>query len=189
MKFVLYALITIILLFSIPWFRILSKRIFLAERLIKSCKKHEFNLKPTHFGWMFGSIKGGKSDFFVETNDFIYSVKLFASKNKLDRWIFYDNHRCEIYPYLYRAFASYSSLPFYAKPKTIVFPTYDFNFGFPHNNTGKNLVSVLLLCPASLHVTIANGKGTVDAANGCNLFGNIFYTGDGFLKQITRQSM
>lgn len=84
------ALIAVCLLI-LPYVRIFCKRIGLYLRLRRICRKRNFRLQGTHFGWLFSPWWYKRCDFVVYGDHTIYPVKLFASKSKTRKLVFMQN--------------------------------------------------------------------------------------------------
>lgn len=78
----------ILVLCCLPYVRIFCKRISLYARLRRICRKRNFKLYGTHFGWLFSPWWYPRHDFVVEGDHEIFPVKLFASKSKTRRLVF-----------------------------------------------------------------------------------------------------
>ena len=78
----------ILVLCCLPYVRIFCKRISLYVRLRRICRKRNFKLYGTHFGWLFSPWWYPHHDFVVEGDHEIFPVKLFASKSKTRRLVF-----------------------------------------------------------------------------------------------------
>lgn len=162
----LYALGIVILLLLVPYVRIFAKRILLVCKVQKCVKKSGARLVPTHYFWMFGSRRAVNCDFYIETKDTVYSVKLFATKRRLSTLLFQSNGK-----YVTRGeFAIFSyggahKLSFDSAPRML--PRYDFQYRFAENWYLKELVPVLLVHPICYQIQ-NNGKDVTsgDMVNG-----------------------
>ena len=68
----------IALMIVCPYIRCFFKRLSLKKQIEAVCKKRAFKLIKTHPQWYFGVKNANKCDFYVETPNQVFSIKLFA---------------------------------------------------------------------------------------------------------------
>ena len=84
---IMYVLIPICLIILYPFIRFFIKRIILRNNIKHICRLKNFKYKANRLGDVFGNFKGKNCDFYIETPDKVYSVKLcgtFFKKNLCD---------------------------------------------------------------------------------------------------------
>ncbi|MBQ8401688.1 MAG: hypothetical protein IJX14_07150, partial [Clostridia bacterium] len=80
-----YIALAAVVLLLLPYVRIFIKRISLYLRLKRICRKRNFRMQGTNFGWLFSPWWHKRCDFVIYGDRTIYAVKLFASKSKTRR--------------------------------------------------------------------------------------------------------
>ena len=140
-------ILVIIFLFSAPYIRMFLKRMQLYFRLRSVCKTSNYSLIGNHRGWIFGARNGADCDFYMETPQIIYSVKLFPVKNRLQSLIIYDTRK-----YFIRKKRAYISpiggvAVFDLDSKLVPLPEYNFRKNYRNAWQRKDFVPVLLIHP------------------------------------------
>ncbi len=88
MKFVIVAAAVILALLVLIWGRFAVKRISMAGKIKKACREYGCRIHARSPMWMFGYQSGEKCDFYVESEHYIYSVKLFGVLGKKNILVF-----------------------------------------------------------------------------------------------------
>ncbi len=83
-----YIAIIVIFIGLMPYFRVFCKRLSFYRRLTKICRKRNFTITGTHFGWLFSPWWYRRYDFLVEEDHVLYPVKFFANRRKVDKLVF-----------------------------------------------------------------------------------------------------
>ena len=77
---VLIAFVAFIALF--PYIRCFVKRLIFRSKIKKACIKKGYKLHTTHVFWYLGSKYSKKCDLYIETDNDVFSVKLFGMPNQ-----------------------------------------------------------------------------------------------------------
>ena len=80
MEFLFIALAVVFVIALCPYVRMLCKRISMAAALTRCCKKNNYNLIKNSILWFLGGKNGSKCDFYVETPNNVYAVKLWGMR-------------------------------------------------------------------------------------------------------------
>ena len=88
MTFLLLVLVCAALFFSMPYLRVLCKRISLSVRLRRACRTHGWTLAPTHSLWFLGRTGNAVCDCHIVTKHNVFSVKLFAVPRRSSTLVF-----------------------------------------------------------------------------------------------------
>lgn len=122
-----YIALVVLGLCLLPYVRIFCKRISLYLRLRRICRKRNFKLYGTHFGWLFSPWQYPRCDFVVEGDHTIYAVKLIASKSKTRKLVFQTNgsfYWVKRFFLMGRGMPTMAELEIPLKPRKL--PDYDF---------------------------------------------------------------
>ena len=152
MKFLLLVLVFIALLWLFPFLRIFCKRLSLCRRLTAACKKHGWQLSPTHRFWYFGRKSDERCDFHIVTKHDVYSVKLFAVKYRRSALVLTGGRGYFIRGYLglLSNTAVMARIPLDGKQQ--LFPQYRFREGFDASWEIKHHHKILLLSPTAFEI-------------------------------------
>lgn len=74
----------------IPVWRFLVKRLILAHKVKKLCRRKGFKLHKNGMFWLFGGKHGAACDFYIETRESVYSVKMFDMRRNTEL-VFHDD--------------------------------------------------------------------------------------------------
>lgn len=173
----LLALLLVFLFY--PYARFAWKRISFCIRLKAVCRKRGFMLKPSHLFWLFGNFNGERCDFYVQTFDIVYAVKLCGGTKKSIIDFVDATHyaRCSLHFLLTNAVHS-------AVPRVKSKKRFDFLYRFPEEAYASRLIPVILMNPVPLKVT-DNGRGV---GNGDFVEEGYFYNAAGFLKKLREET-
>lgn len=171
----LSALLLIILLF--PFISFLWKRVFLWMKWKVVCKRNGLQWFPTHFFWFLGNFKGGKCDFYVQTPERVYSVKLCGASSKTFIDFGDDTH----YSRRSIRFHISSVLPV---PRVKRKKEFDFRYHCPENLRTAQIKPIVLMDPMPLKVTYANKE----IGNGDFTGEGYFYDRAGFLRLLSDET-
>lgn len=167
------AIIAVFLIY--PYVRIFLKRLSLWKKLRRICHKKGFTLIPTHRCWIFGRKLGKQCDFYIETRETVFAVKLFGMKKRGQILFFGKNS-----DFFVRSFIGFLAItgngvliPVDSKVRPI--PNYDFRIGFKNEWYLKSIRPVLLLNPACHEVRLKKDDkeeiiGNNEAVAGMTLF-------------------
>ena len=179
----LYLIGIVVVLLLFPYLRIFQKRLWLAAKINKSVKKSGCRFVPTHSFWMFGRKHGSNCDFYVETRDKIYSVKLFSVKKRTSSLVFLDDSKYFIRKHF--ALSSYGGV--YTTSfdgKSHVLPKYNFKYRFAENWYLKDFVPVLLVHPICHQIRQRVQRDERDVSIGDLVNGVFVYSLSRFLSMI-----
>ena len=161
--------------------RFFASRLRMKHMLASACKKKEMKIHFRNGAALFSRIRGGKNDFFVETENTIYSVKLvgFLSRRK-SLCLIDDTH------YAVKTYGGMRFLPHVAFDGAYVTkekPKCDFFAYLPH--TSKDVKCIYLMNPNPwIKVSTIEGNAMREIASGDACKEAYFYTLSGFLKDI-----
>ena len=142
----------VLLILSIPFLRLLVKRLILRFKIARAAKAAGGRLIPAHAFWLLSRRKGKKCDFYVEMPDKVYAVKLFTVLFKTTNIIFTDqgSYTPVYYIPMFGAWGTVLSLPVPEKAKPL--PDYDFKARLPRGAEQKDLYPALLIHPACCEI-------------------------------------
>ena len=72
----------VLVVIAYPYLRCLLKRFLLAKRIKTVCEKKGLTLHKTHLLWFLGSKHTGPCDFYIESTNEVFAVKLFGMKRR-----------------------------------------------------------------------------------------------------------
>lgn len=163
-----------------PFERFLWKRICLAAKLKRICKKKDYSLKILNFLFLFSGFKRRQSDFFIETNDTVYSVKCVGIVFKKNYLKFIDDTHYAIRPLAFHLAATAGGVEYSVKGK----PKYSFYESVPDSALLKDLVKIVLVCPVPGTLQYNN----LNVGNGESIGEALCYTTSSFLKELDQGS-
>lgn len=132
----------VILVLSYTNLRSFYKHIIMARKIRELCKKKGFKLVPTHFFWMMGRRNGNFCDFYIESYDSVYSVKLFSVPNRKNILIFTDDDK-----YILRKLIAVRFSIYYSDCKPRELKKYNFRKKFKNEWELKHQYNILLVNP------------------------------------------
>ncbi len=151
---------------SVPYVKSLILRMLLFLKLFVICKKYRMKLYGTHLFWILAGRDGKNCDFYVETNNELYSVKLFGVPRKLSVLFFTENGRYYIRYFL--ALISYTTswvhYPIDGRRKEL--RNFDFENSRRASSAGKNAKNILLINPACREIRYIPDHGS-ESIIGC----------------------
>ena len=182
MEVILSFLALIALILLIPYARVALKRIIFYIKLRAACKKTDarcYRNKPT---WIFSTFKHQTCDFYIETRDAIFSVKLAEAMVRRAEITFTDTLLCYLKSY------RWSILPYLwmsVQPKAYILPDYDFNYKLRENFSAKPIVPVLLILPMPAILKLRKDGIEFELQNGTVIADKFtVYSGEGFLNML-----
>jgi hypothetical protein len=182
---VIETLIAIILfLVCYPYVRWFIKRVVFSFKLKRFCKKNGIKIHKNSPFWVFGITKRTKCDFYVETNDTVYSVKLTENVIRkghlsiIDATHFtFTNYRFLFIPYI----------GYWRQAKHKNFPEYDFHYRFKDEFYIKTVIPMMLMLPIPAQITFYDNKSRVSLYNGALIYDSfVFYSGSGFFEMLKK---
>ena len=153
----------------------LFSRLRMKNKLVSCCKKAGAKISfKKHFS-VFSRIDGKENDFYVETADCVYSVKLIGFIFKRKSLCFVDETHYSVKKYGFKVFpnAAFGD-PYVTKEKS------NCNFEAYIPSTTKTVKRIYLMCP----VSAIKGNGMREIASGDACGDAYFYTLAEFLKII-----
>ena len=148
MEFWIFLLGVIAFFAAWPYLRCLVKRVILAGKLRRVCRKKSLTLHPAHSLWFLGGKGAGRCDCYIETPTEVYAVKLFGMPRRPTVLLFRENG-----DYIIRslfALMSFVTFTFHTKPKAM--PVYDFRYRYHEEWEIKTPRRVLLVHPVSMEI-------------------------------------
>ena len=145
-----YALIGIAAVIALfPYIRCFFKRLKCANKIKRLCQNKNYKIHATHPLWFLGSKHTKKCDFYIETANEVFAVKLFGMPRRLSILILKENGEYFIRSFI--ALISYGGgirFPINGKPKPM--PAYNFRYKYRDEWEIKTPRRVLLVNPVSM---------------------------------------
>lgn len=165
-----------------PYIRCFLKRLRCFFKVKRFCKKRNYKLHGTHCFWFLGSKHNRACDFYIETPDEVYAVKLFAMLRRKSMLIFKEDGT-----YFIRKFAGVLWIPFFWNGKLKPLPSYSFRYKYKDEWRRKMLHNILLVNPISMDIFRQAVNGYEDAVGlGDELYGMKIYSLSRFLESIEK---
>lgn len=166
---VIFALALTVL--SIPFIRFILKRIILVFKLKKLCNKGHLKLYRSNPFWFFGRKNGANCDFYLESEENIYSIKLFNVPKRSYMLVFTEDFK-----YFFRKILVIRGKSYNNDGKQRSMKSYNFRYKFRNEWELKKLHNILLIHPVcfEIHNRKLNGPekllGTSDMINGMSIY-------------------
>ena len=145
-----YALIGIVAVIALfPYIRCFFKRLKCVYKIKRLCRNKNYKIHATHPLWFLGSKHTKKCDFYIETANEVFAVKMFGMPRRLSILILKENGEYFIRSFI--ALISYGGgirFPINGKPKPM--PAYNFRHKYRDEWEIKTPRRVLLVNPASM---------------------------------------
>ena len=161
--------------------RFFISRLCMKRKLARCCKKAGFHISFKSCFSVFSRIGGRENDFYIETADGVYSVKLVGFVFKKKALCFIDDTHYSIKAYGGMRFLANVAFdgPYVIKKKSKC----DFEAHLPFD--ANNVKCIYLMCPDPwIKVSVIEGNGMREIADGDACSDACFYTLEGFLKEI-----
>lgn len=165
-------ILLVLLIIFFPSLRLMIKRIGLSSKIRKVCRKHCFNVIPTHKLWYLGRRTSDFCDIYIETKYEILAIKLFSVTKKNSILIFDENGSYinrKRRPITLGSFANVDS-----SAKRI--PDYNFRYNYDSRWEIKTPKNILLINPVCNEILYRkrNGieyiLGSGDVVNGMYIY-------------------
>ncbi|MBQ8287562.1 MAG: hypothetical protein IJX76_02180 [Clostridia bacterium] len=186
MEFYLLIVAIILLIVLLPYLRILRKRFTMRRRLCRLCLERRYSLHPVRKLWLFGRRMGKTCDFYVETPETVYAVKLFAMKRRGQYLIFTNDGTFRVRKFLNFVSSRGGYARFFRDSKPCKLPDYDFRAGFRDEWYLKDIRPVLLLNPTCIEVHLNKVDRESLLGNGESIAGMTLHTLSSFLGELER---
>lgn len=165
-----------------PYIRCLWKRLLCFFKVKRFCKRMNYNLYGTHCLWFLGSKHDRACDFYIETREEVYAVKLFAVLRRTSMLIFREDGT-----YFLRRFMGVLWIPFYWNKKLKPLIGYSFRYKYKNEWIGKTSHNILLVNPISMDIFRQAINGYEDAVGlGDEIYGMKVYSLSSLLKNLER---
>ena len=156
-----YALIGIVAVIALfPYIRCFFKRLKCAYKIKMLCRAKEYKIYSTHLLGFLGSKYAKKCDFYIETANEVFAVKLFGMPRRFSILVLKENGE-----YFIRNFIALISsigqgirFPIDSKPKPM--PVYDFRYKYRDEWEIKTPHNVLLVHPVSMEIRLQPNFGS-----------------------------
>lgn len=166
-----------------PYLRILVKRLILRGKLRRACKIGGSFLIPAHRFWFLGRRRGATVDFYVETPNCVYPVKLFGMKRRGQTLVFDSGGRYVVRHYMgLMGMFGRGRISMDSKPKPL--PAYNFRAGFRQEWYLKSIRPILLLNPTCLEVRAERERREIIIGSGEAFSGMTLFTLPRFLGEL-----
>lgn len=158
----------------------LISRLRMKNKLVCCCKKAGANISFKSCFSVFSRIDGKENDFYVETEDYVYSVKLIGFVFKRKSLCLVDETHYSVKKYGFKIFSNAAfDDPYVTKEKS------NCNFEAYIPSTTKTMKRIYLMCPDPwIKISAIKGNGMREIASGDSFGDACFYTLDDFLKKI-----
>lgn len=155
----------------------LFARIILYFKLCSLCKSINARISFRNPFSLFSSITKTRNDLYVETANYVYSIKLIGFWIRRKSLCFVDPTHYSVREYGFSWLPS-AYFDTYYEPK--IKKPYDFNAHLPKNNT-KDVVNCYIMCPEPwMQVSVVDGSGMKELRNGDDAGEAFIYTFGGF---------
>ena len=171
---VLLCIVCVVLMY--PFERFLWKRICLVAQLKRVCNKKKYSLKILNHLFLFSGFKRRQSDFLIETNETVYSVKCVGIVFRKNYLKFIDDTHFAIRPLAFHLASTAGGVEYIVKEK----PKYSFYESVPDSALLKDLVKIVLVCPAPGTLQYNN----LNVGSGESIGEALCYTTSSFLKEL-----
>ena len=143
-------------------------------------QKQNYALVGTHCFWIFGRKNDNVCDFYVETKEDVYAVKLFAMLRRRTMLIFREDRT-----YFIRKFLGVLWIPFFWNTKLKPLMRYTFRYKYKAEWNEKKCHNVLLVNPISMDIFRQDMVGYEDAVGlGDEMYGMKIYSLSRFLETL-----
>ncbi len=171
--YILTGIVGFILL--LPYVRFIFKRLICAAKIKMICRKKGYQIHPTHLFWFLRSNLNRKCDLYIESENYLFSIKLFGVRRKVS--ILYVKENGE---YFIRnifgllGFGGILSLPFDSRPRRM--PAYDFRYGYRDEWEIKTPKAILLINPVPIEIRKQSRNSEEIVSSGDILYGMEIYS-------------
>lgn len=172
----MWLLIPICIIILYPLIRFYIKRVVMLFEIKHICRLNSFKYKANHFGVILGNFKWKNFDFYIETPNKVYSVKLCGMYFKMNLCDFRDAEHYAIRTLAFQLPHTKNSIEYKVKTK----PAYNFRYRFAETYYTKELIPIILMNPVSINTTY-NKQGV---GNSDFISEGYFYTNHGFLEKL-----
>ena len=149
MEFRLVFTAVAVLIIMFPHIRWFSKRLILKNKIKKLCIRNSYIIHSTHKLWFLGSKSSKNCDFYIETENQIFSVKLFGVLRRNSYLIFKEEGGYFIRGLLALVSRGWAHiLPFEGKLKQL--PVYNFKYKYKNEWDNKSIRQILLVNPVPM---------------------------------------
>lgn len=165
-----------------PYARTFFKRLAMRRKLRRICKNRGYTIHPAHRFWLFGRRMSRSCDFYVETPDTVYAVKLFGMKKRLQKLIIRKDY------FIVRNYIGIISrtgtAPLSYDSKPCPLPDYNFRLAFRDEWYRKAIRPVFLLHPTCFEVRVEKDHKEVLIGSSEAFSGMTLFTLAGFLGEL-----
>ena len=141
--------VVILLIIAFPHFRFFVKRLICKRKIKKLCQKKGYRLHALHLFWFFKNRNSPRCDFYIETPNEVFAVKMFGITKRRCELVFTENGKYFIRSFM--AFISYGSgirYSFDSKAKPL--PDYNFRYNYKEEWEIKTPRRILLVNPVPM---------------------------------------
>ena len=171
MRFLCVVGVIVDMILTLPYIRCFLKRIAMAVKLYRLCKRRGFRLYGAHLFWIFSSKHSLHCDFYVETRDEVFSVKLFGTLRRGHTLIFTKTGEWFVRKRMILFANTGGALELPTDTKRRPFPQYNFRYRYRTKWEIKTPHRVLLVHPVC-HEICLDSKivGAGDVINDCECY-------------------
>ncbi len=162
----LYASASVLfLIFVFPYLRCFCKRLTLASKLHRACRRSGAAFFPARRLWFLGGKGGENCDFYITTTAEVYAVKLFGLPRRRVVLIFTERGEWRIRSFIAHT-AHFASVCFPIEGKPHPMPQYNFRHRYREAWEGRAHRPILLVHPVAMdfHYLPERGAETVIGA-------------------------
>ena len=184
MEVFLFILSVVLVINLYPYLRTGVKRVLMVGKLKKFCRENGYTLVPVGRLWMFAHRLGKNCDFYIETPNTVYAVKLFGLRKRNQYLVFTREGSFYVRNFIH-VFTPYAATArFYRDSKPRKLPDYNFRVGFRDEWYLKSIRTVLLLNPTCVEIHINRVSKESTVGNGEAIAGMTLYTLSGLLNEM-----
>ena len=142
----------------LPYIRCFIKRLIFRSKIKKACINKGYQLHTTHAFWYLGSKYSKKCDLYIETDNDVFSVKLFGMPNRRAVLVLKENGEFFIRRFFLMTY--YISIVLWSiNSKDKKLPAYDFKYAYKDEWENKVFNKILLVNPVGMQFRYVSNKG------------------------------
>jgi len=140
------------------------------------CRLKKFKYKANRLGIVFGNFRDQNCDFYIETHDKVYSVKLCGAYWKKNLCDFMNEEHYAVRALSLQLPATKNAIKYKVKTK----PEYNFKYKFSETYYTKELIPIILMNPIAINITYNKRE----IGNSDFVGEGYFYTCHGFCEKL-----
>ena len=158
MEFLGVLIACVVFIALLPYIRCFVKRLIFRSKIKKACINKGYQLHTTHAFWYLGSKYSKKCDLYIETDNDVFSVKLFGMPNRRAVLVLKENGEFFIRRFFLMTY--YISIVLWSiNSKDKKLPAYDFKYAYKDEWENKVFNKILLVNPVGMQFRYVSNKG------------------------------